>query len=341
MEDDLTPIKFSDLFCNSDNFLKYLLPFIKEYDDPYLYCTSGDIAQIMYNASMQGVIGKISIDDIISLSKAMVCAVAWRKNKQIYKFDHDLAKILSEQSIEGDLPVETLKNLPYKCIYIQTDIYKGEMGGFFVYFAYNQPNDVLQLVLYTMNGVDTPNESCLAIPINLTPNRTLKDCMLAALLAVPYEEVDLNRDSIELASESVSNVFEKVNTMIQMVLYLCAENKDVVEAKRLEFNKKNTNVKKKKKRSGQTEAKVQRWDVGTTISREFKQMVYTPKESAHGTGLGGCKAPHMRKAHWHHYWTGSKDNRKLIVKWVPPMYINKSIRKDPVPTINRVRQEKR
>ena len=34
--------------------------------------------------------------------------------------------------------------------------------------------------------------------------------------------------------------------------------------------------------------------------------------------------PHMRKAHWHHFWTGSKedpDNRQLVVRWVPPTFV--------------------
>ena len=32
---------------------------------------------------------------------------------------------------------------------------------------------------------------------------------------------------------------------------------------------------------------------------------------------------HMRRAHWHHYWTGPKTGeRKLILKWLPPIPVN-------------------
>lgn len=35
--------------------------------------------------------------------------------------------------------------------------------------------------------------------------------------------------------------------------------------------------------------------------------------------------PHMRRGHWHHFWTGPKNdetNRKLVLKWLSPMMIS-------------------
>lgn len=41
-------------------------------------------------------------------------------------------------------------------------------------------------------------------------------------------------------------------------------------------------------------------------------------------GHGSAKSPHSRKGHWHHFWTGKRgtEERKLILKWVAPMFIN-------------------
>ena len=36
-------------------------------------------------------------------------------------------------------------------------------------------------------------------------------------------------------------------------------------------------------------------------------------------------APHSRRGHWHHFWTGAKDKpeeRKLVLKWVAPTMIH-------------------
>ena len=37
---------------------------------------------------------------------------------------------------------------------------------------------------------------------------------------------------------------------------------------------------------------------------------------------GGTIRPHMRRAHWHHYWVGPRDgDRRRIVKWLPPIEV--------------------
>ncbi|EMO24671.1 hypothetical protein LEP1GSC170_1243 [Leptospira interrogans serovar Bataviae str. HAI135] len=34
------------------------------------------------------------------------------------------------------------------------------------------------------------------------------------------------------------------------------------------------------------------------------------------------KSPHIRRAHWHHFWAGSNEERKLILRWLPPIPVN-------------------
>lgn len=43
-----------------------------------------------------------------------------------------------------------------------------------------------------------------------------------------------------------------------------------------------------------------------------------------GLGKGRAKKSHIRRGHWHHYWTGKRgsDERKLIVKFLMPVIIN-------------------
>ena len=51
----------------------------------------------------------------------------------------------------------------------------------------------------------------------------------------------------------------------------------------------------------------------------------------HGSSVG--KRPHSRRGHYHHYWVGSKKDgtRRIILKWVAPMFINGDI-DDIIPT---------
>ena len=56
------------------------------------------------------------------------------------------------------------------------------------------------------------------------------------------------------------------------------------------------------------------------------------KVVAFGSGKGdGTRtvSPHVRRAHWQHYWTGKRKGRddgrfgdELVVRWVPPVFVN-------------------
>jgi hypothetical protein len=33
-------------------------------------------------------------------------------------------------------------------------------------------------------------------------------------------------------------------------------------------------------------------------------------------------APHVRAAHWHHFWKGPRDGaRELVLRWLPPILV--------------------
>ena len=45
--------------------------------------------------------------------------------------------------------------------------------------------------------------------------------------------------------------------------------------------------------------------------------------SSSAAGLGGTVTPHLRRAHWHRFWTGPRDGeRKLVLKWVAQTFVN-------------------
>lgn len=47
------------------------------------------------------------------------------------------------------------------------------------------------------------------------------------------------------------------------------------------------------------------------------------KNRAETDGSHAPKAPHVRRAHWHHYWTGARESaeRCLVLKWIPPVFV--------------------
>lgn len=45
--------------------------------------------------------------------------------------------------------------------------------------------------------------------------------------------------------------------------------------------------------------------------------------SSDSTGTGGGVTPHLRRAHWHRYWTGPRTGeRRLVLRWVSQTFVN-------------------
>ena len=48
-------------------------------------------------------------------------------------------------------------------------------------------------------------------------------------------------------------------------------------------------------------------------------------EPAEPTGTHASPRPHIRRAHWHSFWVGKKDQpdaRSVTLKWLPPIPVN-------------------
>lgn len=140
-----------------------------------------------------------------------------------------------------------------------------------------------------------------------------------------------------LSKETNRAVFNFFPGLIQMLLYLCAENAEIVE---------NEQQKIIYRQPGPTAfikdrlREVRQWDVGVKTSeilyREWKkktnksfedQEIETDKARTE-VHKGTHVATHMRKAHWHHFWTGSHSEpttRKLILRWVNPVMVNANL----------------
>ena len=59
--------------------------------------------------------------------------------------------------------------------------------------------------------------------------------------------------------------------------------------------------------------------MGSAI-RHYRQVRL--QESEKSGRPGEMMAPHIRRAHYHHFWKGPLDDRELTVKWLPPIPVN-------------------
>jgi len=93
-----------------------------------------------------------------------------------------------------------------------------------------------------------------------------------------------------------------------IVAYLCCKNAEI------------RTVYKPPKEPGRRRSAATWHQVGYRIGAELR--AYERAASERRPHQGGTVRPHMRRAHWHHFWTGPRGGeRKLVLKWVPPTMV--------------------
>ena len=241
----------------------------------------------------------------------ITAAAAWRISKGIYRFDADLYNALVSQPLDGNIPCEALKRLPEWCVYIEIIPDKKAMEsenyvvGFWAHLEkdINDGREELRFILFYNTGMMIP----LSIHIG--------DWTLEEGLQRYIAEAKKYAERVGVVIEGDIDDTSDIEPLVQLVLYLCAENIDMPRVP----SHPNTRV----RRSGQVDVvrTPRTWDVGVRIGATIRKY---RNEEARRAGTAQSKResprPHIRRAHWHHFWTGPRDGeRKLILRWLPPI----------------------
>lgn len=251
---------------------------------------------------------------------AVAAAAAWRLSKGIYRFDADVYRELVEQPLAGKLPTAAFYSLPEWCVYIETP--GVESHGFFVHLEHDANTGVPELRLLILY----PDGRRTAIPVMLGDwdLRTAVDKLIASSQA---QETKLFGAPVAHPTAKMrEQLGEYVIPYLQLVLYLCSNNREMVPTRR-------------RSRGRPSHLDVPReileWDVGVRVGtsiRTYRNQQVIAKADPESTDAAPTEGegrrhrsprPHMRRAHWHSFWAGPRDGaRKLVLHWLPPIPVN-------------------
>lgn len=249
---------------------------------------------------------------------------AWRVTQGVYRFDPDLYAELIETPLTGDIPHDILFRLPEWCVYVETPgmrFFRGRLLGFYAHLEYSVGDDRVDLrLLLDLDALDpvplilhlgpwSLEESVLRM---LGTARGMAHRVLGDASQISGPEWD--RYALELA--------EQIRPMLSLLLYLCSVNADLPQ----EWAHRPPPTLKRHKgiaRAYPPDAATV-WPVGVRIgaalraARAVREM--EPPEDASPAGGGRARPrPHIRRAHWHGYWTGPKSQPSFTLKWLPPI----------------------
>ena len=233
-------------------------------------------------------------------------AEAWKNaGMQVYEFDPDFSEsILDEKWI--DLLPDCIGNRPHDCFYMKLPCGKYNEGTLVNIVRSDEIlgfNPSLFPGLEDGKGVyiggDRKYSDSDRVVVN-TGSEILSLCAFAI-----SETMDLMHDDTPIELYPASLVGNGV-------AYICSANADIEPSYTPNRKLKRNNAKRRS---------MAEWhDVGYRIGAELRS--YKRSSSNDGGHLGGTVRPHMRRAHWHHYWTGPRrGDRKLVLKWIAPTMV--------------------
>lgn len=238
---------------------------------------------------------------------------AWRYTQGIYRFDPEVYNAIRDTNLTGNIPAEVLYRLPEWCVYIKTPGLSWatyQLHGFWVHLEWDANTERHELRFL----MDT-EESLIPFPLHLGPwpleeavSRSLNE---AALQAKTHGMGAMLRDA-----DSDRLMAEQFHPLISLVLYLCSDSPDISATDR----KSPTRPEPKRTKKGWRlfpPDKPTVWRVGEETGAEIREA----KERASLGASGRSPRTHLRRAHWHGYWTGTGEQKRFRYNWLSPIIV--------------------
>lgn len=250
--------------------------------------------------------GKIEDNQLLV---AIYMAYAWRATQDIVFFDKDIYNYFKYTDIDRNLPINLFYQFPAWSIWF--DLPNMEIAGLFY--------DGFFASICTYINIDNEKYEFLVIyPYNYETHDVCKITInLEQSLSVAVDNIN-NASELKGMTEKLS-INNSLMQAINMIIYVCAYG---LNGGTVPVTTKPEFPMPRKTKKG--------WRIFPpdkprihVLGKEFGDMI-RKAESTYTPGTGTSKRPHVRRAHWHSYWTGARqdaDNRKLIVKWLHPMII--------------------
>jgi hypothetical protein len=247
---------------------------------------------------------------------------AWRVTQGIYRFDPTTFDALWNTPVSGDIPTEVLFHLPEWCVYIPTPdrTWQGSnLNGLFAHLEHDV-NDRRRELRLLLDVTGPAGDDLIAMPIHLG-----KGGVAEGVEAMLQEAARQFPVTVYRAPGEAERLSSDVSPLVSLVLYLCSQAAEIREAgagKRVPTRPKPQKTMKSMRIFAPDHPS--RWEVGYRLGAALRQALsaHEPKEA---TGTHASPRPHIRRAHWHSYWVGKRDQpdaRSVTLKWLPPVPVN-------------------
>ena len=268
----------------------------------------------------------LSYDEAADRTASYWAFQSWRKTKAVYLFDDSLLAALRETE-DTQMHIEMMRRLPVSSFFISPKTATpGTFLGAFITVEISPDNTCLVGVVI----ISDHDEANHRIASHQHCMRFAEGESIETVVARLIES-DYNQFAPEMKNSSFEYMYKEPLTMaVNAAYYLSAINSDVKAVK--------TAKGKKVSRPNGTKLTLRKWEVGYRIGATLSTKGKADREGdasekvRHGTER---PRPHLRRAHWHHYWCGEGRTR-LEVRWIAPCFVNAESEEDLIATEHKI-----
>jgi len=237
----------------------------------------------------------------------------WRYTQGIYRIDPDLQEALTDSELTGDLPGDVLLRLPEWCIYIETPgmfLLGKRLHGLWVHLDSHVVPDKTELKLVFDLDIGPLSFALPIGPWSLIESvaKTLNEAAYRATLAdnAPFLR-DIDNDA---------RLAEELQPILALIIYICSEEPDM----RVSPGARQHIPKFKNTRKGlrlYPADKTTVWRVGfESVGQELRAAKHKRVSSP-----GNSPRSHIRRGHWHKFWSGSGESKQINCRWLSPIVV--------------------
>jgi hypothetical protein len=249
----------------------------------------------------------------------VAAAANWRLTRGIYRFHPDLRRALTETPIE-DVAPEVLLRLPEWCVYVDLDggerFTDGRAFGFHAYVDWRPGHAAMLRLLLIVEGSEREMSGFVCeLPLH---HRTLAEAWS-----------EMAPMSYGLVADAESRWRSAMQVCLPLLVYLVSREPEI-------GHRQDPARRPERRRKERDAGGPNWWEVGYRVGAVLGRAGERgPAGPAAGAASGRSPAPHVRRGHYHLYWTGP-GRREPEVRWVHPVLVGDREGHELPPTVRRV-----
>jgi hypothetical protein len=268
----------------------------------------------------------LTVEDADKL-RDIICLTAlgaWRYTQGIYRYQPDLLAALSVTDLSGDLPAEILFRLPEWCLYVETPGWTDDgypLHGFFSFLDFDPGSGDVTLCFVLNSEAGLIGGPTLMVGPWPLLDAARKNTALAARRSPEYAR--------SLGEDAACEMASTASPMLSLLLYICSDAPDIAGHESGTYPRYPQPKKTKKGWRLFPPDKPRIWRIGEETGEKLRRAAERAREKP--AGEAASPRGHVRRGHWHGYWTGPRKprpgipeeqrQRRFGVRWLHPMLV--------------------